>query len=203
MYNIMPNYQNGKIYKIIGTNNEGIELIYIGSTTQLLSQRLGEHRRDAIRANYSSKQLIECINHQILFIENYSCNLKKELVLRERYYYDLLECVNKIKPMRFEEEIKEKSHQDYIKNKDKIQEQNKQYQINNRQKIKEQRKQYRIDNIEKFKSKDKQYWIDNKDKIKERQQVYFKQYRIDNAEKLKEKNKQDYIKRKLRLAQIA
>ena len=30
------NYQNGKIYKIIGTNNEGIELIYIGSTTKEL-----------------------------------------------------------------------------------------------------------------------------------------------------------------------
>lgn len=199
----MPNYQNGKIYKIIGTNNEGIDLIYIGSTTQLLSQRLGEHRRDAIRANYSSKQLIECINHQIILIENYSCNSKKELVLRERYYYDLLECVNKNKPIQLEGELKEQYHQNYINNIEKVKERNKLYQINNCQKIKEQRKQYRIDNIEKFKAKDRQYWIENQDKIKERQQAYFKQYRIDNAEKLKEKNKQDYIKRKLRLSQIA
>jgi hypothetical protein len=199
----MPNYQNGKIYKIIGTNNEGIDLIYIGSTTQLLSQRLGEHRRDAIRANYSSKQLIECINHQIILIENYSCNSKKELVLRERYYYDLLECVNKYKPIQLKEELKEHKHQYYIDNIEKLKEHKKQYRIDNIDKIKEQRKQHRIDNIEKFKEKDKQYWIENKDKIKKRQQAYFKQYRIDNAEKIKEKSKQDYIKRKLRLAQIA
>ena len=38
----MPNYQEGKIYKIYNTVNEEI---HIGSTTRKLSERMAEHRR--------------------------------------------------------------------------------------------------------------------------------------------------------------
>ena len=38
----MPDYSNGKIYKIYNTITDDI---YIGATTQLLSERLREHRR--------------------------------------------------------------------------------------------------------------------------------------------------------------
>ena len=37
----MPNYQNGKIYKITSG-----DLIYIGSTTQSLAKRWGDHNKD-------------------------------------------------------------------------------------------------------------------------------------------------------------
>ena len=38
----MPNYQEGKIYKIYNTVNDDI---YIGSTTQKLRERISGHRR--------------------------------------------------------------------------------------------------------------------------------------------------------------
>ena len=38
----MPNYQEGKMYKIYNTVNDEI---YIGSTTRKLSERMAEHRR--------------------------------------------------------------------------------------------------------------------------------------------------------------
>ena len=38
----MPNYQNGKIYKIINDEND---LVYYGSTTVPLWQRIGNHRK--------------------------------------------------------------------------------------------------------------------------------------------------------------
>ena len=38
----MPNYSNGKIYKIYNTITDDI---YIGATTQLLCERMREHRR--------------------------------------------------------------------------------------------------------------------------------------------------------------
>ena len=38
----MPNYQEGKIYKIYNAVNDEI---YIGSTTRKLSERMAEHRK--------------------------------------------------------------------------------------------------------------------------------------------------------------
>ena len=38
----MPNYQNGKIYKLVCDDPEKI---YIGSTTQRLSARLSSHKK--------------------------------------------------------------------------------------------------------------------------------------------------------------
>ena len=42
----MPNYQNGKIYKLV---NDLDDQIYIGSTTQSLAVRKGGHKRDSRR----------------------------------------------------------------------------------------------------------------------------------------------------------
>jgi len=65
----MVNYQNGKIYKIIDQNNK---IIYIGSTAQkLLCDRYKTHKYKAP-------------NHKIILIENYSCNSKQELCMREQ-----------------------------------------------------------------------------------------------------------------------
>tara|TARA_R110000764_G_scaffold20898_2_gene53251 strand:- start:351 stop:806 length:456 start_codon:yes stop_codon:yes gene_type:complete len=82
----MPNYQNGKIYKIYHQQNEKI---YIGSTTQTLSQRLAEHKkkltcRSKCLFNYETLPTIE-------LLENYSCNSKLELRQREQNYLDLYE----------------------------------------------------------------------------------------------------------------
>jgi hypothetical protein len=177
----MPDYQNGKIYKITGTTDEGEELIYIGSTTQKLCVRFASHKRNMKNnRKFSSQQVVICSNCLITLIELFPCNSKEELLARERYYYDSYDCVNKVKPLLLEGEKKEQDKQYRMENADKI----KQYRIENADKIKEHKKQYYIKNADKI----KEYYIENADKIK--------QYRIENEEKLKEYNKQYYLKSK-------
>ena len=100
----MVNYQNGKIYKIV-CNITGE--IYIGSTTLALSQRLAGHRRDYL--NYvkgkitkcqctSSFQIIERGDYNIISLELYPCLLRDELLRQERFYFDNIDCINKVRP---------------------------------------------------------------------------------------------------------
>ena len=170
----MVNYQNSKIYKITGTDNEGIELIYIGSTSQKLCVRLAEHVRNFKNGKYvSSSQVLVCNDYKITLIELCPCNLREELLMRERYYYDYFDCVNKRKPVLLKGERIEC---------------NKQYCINNADRICERQKQYHINNAE----IKKQYYIENKDMICER----LKQYRIENKDRIREYERHRYIKKK-------
>jgi len=193
----MVNYQNGKIYKITGTNNEGIELIYIGSTVQKLCVRVASHVRDFKNGrSITSSQVLICNDYKITLIELYPCNSKEELLMRERYYYDLVDCVNKLKPILLEGERinyhTQYTKQYYIDNADTIREREKQYYIENKDRICERHKQYHIDNADRINKRQKQYDIDNADMIRE----YKKQYDIDNADRIREYNKQRYIKKK-------
>ena len=143
----MPNYQDGKIYKITGTNDEGKELIYIGSTVQKLCVRFGGHKKDMKNdKNVTSQQVLICSNCLITLIELFPCNSKEELLMRERYYYDLYDCVNKMKPILLEGEKKEYEKEYYIENADKKKENVKQYRIENADKKKEYHKQYYLKN---------------------------------------------------------
>ena len=67
----MPDYQNGKIYKITGTTDDGEELIYIGSTTQKLCLRFGGHKRDMKNDKFflASIQVLICKDCLITLIE--------------------------------------------------------------------------------------------------------------------------------------
>lgn len=143
----MPNYQLGKIYKIVDNTNENV---YVGSTCEpTLARRLASHV-----VKYKSYVLGSCIfvtsfkiiqngDYDIVLIENYPCNNKDELHARERYYIETTDCVNKNIPNRTH---KESTQQYYIKNKDKFAEYNKQYQMNNKEQINKQREQYRQEN---------------------------------------------------------
>ena len=42
----MPDYSKGQIYTI--RNYDDIDLIYVGSTTQKLTDRFGQHKKNAI-----------------------------------------------------------------------------------------------------------------------------------------------------------
>ncbi len=145
----MVNYQNGKIYKIIDENNK---IIYIGSTTQILSQRYQRHKYNAP-------------NHKIILIENYSCNSKEELCMREQQiieeHSDLL---NQYRAYCSEEQKKEKAKEYYENNKEKVKEYYKEYYKDNKEKAKE----YKKTNKEKIKEYNKEYYENNKDKIKEK-----------------------------------
>jgi hypothetical protein len=81
-------YENGKIYRI-DCNLTGDT--YIGSTINPLSVRLSGHRCDD---SCSSREIIAGGDYQISLIESYPCNNRTQLEFRERYWSDLIPCIN-------------------------------------------------------------------------------------------------------------
>ena len=198
----MPDYSKGKIYTIRSLTDDNV---YVGSTIQSLSVRMGGHRQ-AYKKNKMlglHKDIVKNIDDwYIELYELYPCNENSELHKREGEIIRLIGTLNiqiagrtnkqwrndnvviiKQNRKQYQNDNVEKNKQlqkDWrINNVEKI----KQYQIDNAEKLKQNRKQYRINNAEKIKDSDKQYRQNNVEKTKERQQ----KYQIDNAKKLKEK----------------
>jgi hypothetical protein len=106
----MPDYQQGKIYKIISPHTDKI---YIGSTTkQYLSQRLVKHK-DSFKCWQNDKankvmsyELMLLGEVEIILLESYPCNSKDELTSRERYWIELNKevIINKYIPKRTKKE---------------------------------------------------------------------------------------------------
>jgi hypothetical protein len=181
----MPDYQNGKIYSI---RSYQTELIYIGSTTQSLSKRLGKHRENYKKnGEVSSKELLKYSDYYIELIENFPCNSREELEKQEGYYIrkNINICVNCLIAGRTKKEYA----QDNV---EKFKEYNKKYHEDNKERIREQKKKYREDNLEKIKEHKKQYAENNKEHIKE----YQNQYYLNNKEIQKQKAKEYYQKNK-------
>ena len=88
----MPNYQNGKIYKLV---NDVDNDIYVGSTTTSLSMRKSKHVNSAKtrsdRCVYEHLNEIGWDNVKIILIENFPCDSREELVARERYWFEQLQ----------------------------------------------------------------------------------------------------------------
>ena len=98
----MPNYQNGKIYKI---HSYQTDLVYYGSTTVQLCSRLTGHKQDLKSGRtVSSKQILQYDDAMITLVELFPCNSKTELESRERFYIQNNQCVNKIVPTRTDAE---------------------------------------------------------------------------------------------------
>ena len=131
----IPDYQQGKIYKII--NHELPNLIYYGSTTRTLNNRFSRHKNKY--NNCSSKIMFSVGTPEIILLEEYPCETKQELEERERYYIEGNECVNHYIPCRTKKEY-------YEDNKEKLNEQSKQYKQDNKEQLVEYFKQYRQDN---------------------------------------------------------
>ena len=192
----MPNYTNGKIYKLVSNETDNI---YIGSTCQSLCKRHSDHKTNYKMwlkniYNYTTSfEIMKYNDNEIIFIENYSCSSKHDLEIRERYWMEQLNCINKIIPTRTQKEYKEN-------NKDKIKEQKKQYNLNNKIYIDEKNKQYYEQNKDKIKEQKKQYCENNKVEIIQKSKLYYEKnkeqiknnkilYRENNKEKIKEQLK--------------
>jgi len=93
-------YQNGKIYRVV-CEETGRQ--YIGSTCSTLVKRLSNHKRN--KKNGSSCK--DFINPKIFLIEDYPCDRKEQLLMRERYHMENTECVNLNRPIRTDTERKE------------------------------------------------------------------------------------------------
>ncbi len=101
----MVNYKNGKIYKIICS---ATQKIYIGSTCTSLSKRLNCH------INKKKCMCKDFIEPKIYLIEDYACERKEQLTMRERHYIEIYDCVNNRVPHRTWEEWK-KTRPNYFK----------------------------------------------------------------------------------------
>ncbi len=90
----MPDYSKGKIYRISAG-----DLTYYGSTTQLLCNRMGQHRKDfRLNKGYASALVLQQDPEaKIVWVEDYPCENKEQLNAREQYYQDNYPCVNKNK----------------------------------------------------------------------------------------------------------
>ena len=149
----MPNYQLGKIYKIW---NLGFDKCYIGSTTQRLSKRMGNHRsqyKEWLRNNKTYCSVYVLFNEfglescKIELLENFPCDSKMELEAREGHHQRANECVNKNKctgsTIASYDNKKQYKKQWNETNKERVAEHIKTYYEANRENILEQKKEYR------------------------------------------------------------
>jgi hypothetical protein len=140
-------YSKSKIYKIIDNTNQNI---YIGSTIKPLSQRLSKHKTSYKRylngthSYMTSFEIIKNRNYNIVLLEECPTILNiEQLHARERYWIELLECINKNIPGRSKKEY-------YQDNKEQISEKDKIYYQENKEKKIEYSKKYRQDNQQKI-----------------------------------------------------
>ena len=146
----MVNYANGKIYTIRCRIDD--TLIYVGSTTRALSQRMTEHRSDCKKKRHFRCSLYNYIindNWDDLYIELYelfSCNSREELEKKEGEIIREIGTLNK--------RIAGRSLKDYQKD--------------NYDKMREYQKDYKKDNYDKIREYKKEYYKKNADRIKEK-----------------------------------
>ena len=173
----MPNYQDGKIYKIYNTINDDI---YIGSTTQKLCERMRQHRNDYKSKLHFNMLIYKAIreygveNFFIELIEKCPCNDKDELRKTEGNY------IRALKPslnIRIEGRTDKEYYED---NRDIILQKQREYNENNREKILQRHRDYYQQN----RDHRKEYNIKYSEEHKEQKHEYDKQYREDNKERI-------------------
>lgn len=143
----MSDYKNAKIYKIV---SDETKYCYVGSTIFKLNKRLRTHvnaynqwKKDSDKYYYSSYKILKYTDYKIVLIENYPCEDKHELCLRESYWINNTEnTVNMIKPQLSLEDKKATKKKYYNLNKEYIKKYTKKY-----------FKQYLIENKDKLYSK--------------------------------------------------
>ena len=170
----MPNYKNGKIYKIV-CDETG--LTYIGSTTQTLKKRLQQHEYGynlyKSKPNISittSFKVLEGSAYRIELLEDVPFTTKSELYEREGYFVRSVKCVNKHIPNR--------SYRQYCED--------------YRDKITEIKRRYKQKHGDKIRERDRRRRETDKDAIREKK----KQEYIQNATHIKERSRRNYHKKK-------
>jgi hypothetical protein len=152
----MPNYQEGKIYTIRCLTDD--TLIYVGSTTQPLCERLAQHKRGSNYDMIKDRLLYSTINENwdnwfIRIHELYPCSCKKELNKKEGEVIRLIGNLNIVIAGRTQKEwrednkekVKEYKKRDYETNKEKRLTHQKIYNENNKENKAEYDKKYRED----------------------------------------------------------
>ena len=170
---MMTDYSKGQIYKVV---DNGLNMCYIGSTTQKLCKRMAQHRADFKKkmndSSYRNTSIFTIFqkygveNCKVELIEKYPCERKEELMAREGYFIKEMECVNK--------HIMSRTNKEYYQdNKEYIIERNTAYQKQNHEHTKEKKRQNYQNKREYYLEEAKIY----RDNHKEERKEYDKQRR--------------------------
>jgi len=180
------NFQNSKIYAVKSSNSD---LVYIGSTTSTLYDRLCQHK--STYKNYIEKRgahnmtvnkVLECGDCFIELIKEFPCEMKKELLIEEGKEMLKFEAEN---PDKLANRciagltIQEQNKRNYEKNKEKRAEESKKYRETHQEKIKERKHKHYEKNKEHILQKNKEWAKNNYDKV------------IETARKSRERRKDD------------
>jgi predicted GIY-YIG superfamily endonuclease len=115
LYNEMPDYSKGLIYKISSNGKT-----YYGSTVLSLKRRMWAHKgnykqwKNGEGRGCASFKLFDEYgfeNCQIELVELYPCASSVELLIREDFYMDNNECINEQRAHTSEEQVKEQKKQ--------------------------------------------------------------------------------------------
>jgi hypothetical protein len=190
----MPDYSKGKVYTIrCKTDNT---LIYVGSTTQTLAKRCGEHKLHSRSEKRQNNLLYKTINNNwedwyIELFEECPCENKEQLNRREGEIIRLIGNLNS----RIEGRTKQEYYQD---NREKIIEAVKEYSINN----KEARKEYRQNHQEEINERRKIYYEEHKEEISAKRIAYYHEVQCKDKEYIRMKNRENYAKRQAKKKDI-
>ena len=116
----MNKYHNGKIYEIVSGNTD---MCYVGSCIDTLTKRLAEHKHK--NNSTASKQIIDFGDCRIVLLEDYKCENRKELRIREQYWIDkyrleLKNIINKLNAYTSPEDAIMKHKVWIVNNKEKV-----------------------------------------------------------------------------------
>jgi hypothetical protein len=180
----MPDYNKGKIYTIRCRTDE--TLIYVGSTIQPLSVRIGEHKCRNKNGKYNKTLMYKTINNNwsdwyIELYEECPCDNKEQLNKREGEVIREIGTLNSDIAGR---NVKEW----YIDNKDRHSKKNKEWRDENKDKIAEHSKEYYNNNKNKILAYCNEWNNQNKERRTEQSKVYY----INNKEKKSVYNKEYY-----------
>ena len=155
----MPDYKNSKIYTIRCRNDP--TLIYVGSTTQQLSQRWAKHRSRIGNEKYKYKlyNKINEIGLDLFYIElyeDYPCKNKENLLKREGEVIRQIGTLNMLIAGRTDQEYRND-------NKEELNNKKKQYYENNKAIILDRQKIYTENNRDKINERKKKYYENNKE----------------------------------------
>lgn len=169
----------GKIYVI---KSYQTDLVYVGSTTQLLDIRLKNHRDNFIR--YLNEKFHYITSYEIVIhddayielIEEVECVDENELRKIEGGHIQRLDAINRCVAGRtyaewreeHREELNEKAKKYYQENKEELKEKGIKYYQKHAEEVKIYKKKYREEHKEEIKEKKKKYYEANKDAKKRR-----------------------------------
>jgi len=170
----MADYSLGKIYKLV---SDKTDKIYVGSCVISLNRRFSKHKCNTKKKCSSRKLFVDGATVSIKLIEDFPCETKNELKIRERYHIINNDCINANKPYISDllYGTAEYSAEYYTENKDVILKNVAEYRADNKDMILKQKAEYYTENRDAILKKKAEYRNANRDAInKRRREAYAK-----------------------------